>query len=97
MTQQEILKFIENPSQLDEKSIFDLTLLTEQFPYFQIGQLLRVKNHNIVSPATIKPILNYTAAYVTDRKILYYLLHPIQEKPEIITLKSYEKQIKDTI
>jgi tetratricopeptide (TPR) repeat protein len=97
MTTQNILEYIENPAGLDEKSIFDLTLLAEQYPYFQVGQLLRVKNLNNISPSTVKPVLNYTAAYITDRKILYYLLHPIQEKPEIVTVKTVEKQIKDTI
>jgi len=97
MNPQDILKYIDNPSNLGENSIIDLTLLTEQHPYFQVGQLLRVKNLHLLSPETIKPVLNYTAAYVTDRKILYYLLHPIQEKPVILKSKSPEKQIKDTI
>jgi tetratricopeptide (TPR) repeat protein len=97
MTAQNIIKYIEDPTILDDNSIIDLTLLTEQYPYFQAGQLLRVKNLYLLSPQTIKPVLNFTAAYVTDRKILYYLLHPIQDKPVIEKSKSHEKQIKDTI
>lgn len=93
----DLINYIENPAMLREESIIDLTLLAEQYPYFQALQLLRVKNLHNIAPDAIKPILNYTAAYVTDRKILYYLLHPIQEKSDTEKAKPHEKQIKDTI
>lgn len=91
-----IAEYIADPSLLDENSIIDLTLITEKYPYFQTGQLLRIKNLYNLSPEAIKPVLNYTAAYVTDRKILYYLLHPIAVSEQEVN-KNPEKDIKDSI
>ncbi len=79
MIQSDVIKYIENLSELNDSTIADITLLAEQYPFFQIAQLLRIKNLHNIAPETIKPVLNYTAAFITDRKILYYLLHPIEE------------------
>ncbi|MBN1116736.1 MAG: hypothetical protein JXA77_06010 [Bacteroidales bacterium] len=93
-----LLKYIENPGLLNESSIIDITLMAEQYPYFQAAQLLRVKNLHNISPENIKPVLSFAAAFVTDRKNLYYLLHPIQSlQAEIKVPKSPEKEVKDTI
>lgn len=97
MSSQDLISYIERPSQLNENTIFDLTLVSEKYPYFQTAQLLRIKNLHNLSPDGIKPAINYTAAYVTDRKILYYLLHPIKTENELTPEKRVEKEVKDTI
>ncbi|MBN2486371.1 MAG: hypothetical protein JXB34_10400 [Bacteroidales bacterium] len=97
MNVQEITHFIDNLSELNSETAIDLTLLADQYPYFQAAQLLRIKNLYMLSPAMATPALNFTAAYVTDRRILYYLLHPIEEKPVIAKPRSHEKEVKDTI
>jgi len=81
MIQADLIKYIEKPSSLDDSTIADITLLAEQYPFFQVAQLLRIKNLHNIAPESIKNALNYTAAYVTDRKILYYLLNPIEAGP----------------
>jgi hypothetical protein len=96
MTPAKLLKYIKNPEALNEQSIYDLTLVADQYPYFQTAQLLRIKNLHNLSPESIKPALNFTAAYVTDRKILYYLLHPIRELKKISPV-SHEKEIKESM
>jgi tetratricopeptide (TPR) repeat protein len=87
MSPSELVKYIEEPKLLNENSIIDITLLAEKYPFFQTIQLLRIKNLHNLDPGSIKHALNYTAAYVSDRKILYYLLHPIgqKEQPQTIT------------
>jgi hypothetical protein len=97
MNPSELVNYIGNPALLGTDSIFDLTLTAEQYPFFQAIQLLRVKNIYNIAPETIKPALNYTAAFITDRKLLYYLLHPIDVGPVAEKSKFPEKQIKDTI
>ncbi len=77
MSPSELTQYIKQPKLLNESSIIDITLLAEKYPFFQTVQLLRVKNLHVLAPGNIKQALNFTAAYVTDRKILYYLLHPI--------------------
>ncbi len=105
----ELVNYIKKPQTLNESSIIDITLLAEKYPYFQTVQLLRVKNLHLIAPDHIKQALNYTAAFVTDRKILYYLLHPITQEQEITVgtgqpvqgtweqQKKHEKEVKDTI
>ncbi len=108
MTTDDLIKYIDNPDSLNGNTINELTLLTDKYPYFQTAQLLRVKNLHNLAPAGIKPVLNFTAAYVTDRKILYYLLHPFRQeseinqetdnqKEELPDEKSYNKNIKDSM
>ena len=97
MTTHELIKYIQNPDRLEEKSINELTLLADSFPYFQTSQLLRIKNLHNLSPQGIKPVLNFTAAYVTDRKILYYLLHPIKQLEEKSEVRTAEKMIKESM
>lgn len=97
MTPEKLSSYINNPQQLNEASIFDMTLLADKYPFFQTAQLLRIKNLHNISPEAIKPVLNFTAAYVTDRKILYYLLHPIQNLSAPKEQKFPEKDFKDTM
>jgi|GEM_PF-1572924 len=97
MLQSELINYINEPEILNDESITKLTLLAEKYPYFQTVQLLRIKNLHNLSPQNIKPALNYTAAYVTDRKILYHILHPIQSEQEQQGGRSFEKEIKDNM
>lgn len=107
MNSGEIIKYIHKPFLLSEQSIIDVTLLAEKYPYFQTAQLLRIKNLHNLDPGKVKPALNFTASYVTDRKILYYLLHPIQVQTEVNDESAEnisefkttfpEKEVKDTI
>lgn len=97
MTDKRLIHYINHTDRLNEASIFDLTLLADKYPYFQTAQLLRVKNLHNISPESIKPVLNFTATYVTNRKVLYYLLHPIASSNSISTAKSVEKDIKDSL
>lgn len=110
MSPSELVKYIEQPRLLNETSIIDITLLAEKYPYFQTLQLLRIKNLHNLAPDSVKQALNYTAAYVSDRKILYYLLHPITQtkdedqihlkttETESVQNTSYpDKELKETI
>lgn len=97
MSPEKLIYYIGNPSELNGDTITDLTILAETYPYFQTAQLLRVKNLHKLAPERIKPALNFTAAFVPDRKILYYLLHPMQIEEPQLQVKKIEKEIKDTI
>ncbi len=97
MNLQTLVGYIKSPEKLDDQSIIELTLLADQYPYFHTAQLLRIKNLHKLAPTHIKPALNFTAAYVTDRKVLYYLLHPNLGIDQKESPKSPEKLIKDSM
>jgi hypothetical protein len=93
MISEQLFKYLQKPERLDEKSLSELDDWIERYPFFQTAHLLRVKNiHNLLKSVD-KGILNYAAAYVTDRKVLYYLLHKLPEKEEKVTPSPEEENI----
>jgi len=106
MEHDNILNFIESPEKLDSSSLKILSETIEKFPFFQTARLLYIKNIHLIQKSVDKQLLNQTAAYVIDRKVLYYLLHKLQDaeisinEPEKYSIKSAsyaEKNIKDTL
>jgi hypothetical protein len=101
-----ILNYIDSPEKLDNSSLGILSETIEKFPFFQTARLLYIKNIHVLQKNVGKQLLNQTAAYVIDRKVLYYLLHSLQdaalpsgeiEKQQTNTVPCVEKNIKDTL
>lgn len=79
---------------LNADTISELKELTDEYPYFQTARLLEIKNYHNINDTDFKAKLSRAAAYVTDRRILYELIYPLEtistkpeepetEKPEI--------------
>ena len=62
----------------------EIQLLTDQYPFFQTARLLEVKNCHAAGSFDFQSKLNFCAAYVADRRILYELIHPWDTKPASI-------------
>jgi len=99
-----LYRYLESPERLDSESLKKLEDWMENYPFFQTARLLHIKNIQNLEGQVEKEELNQTAAYVTDRKVLYYLLHKLsgQEKEtlsENFETKpvKYSKDIKDTM
>jgi hypothetical protein len=105
ITPENLIHYIDSPSKLNKDSLEKLNAILEKYPYFQTVRLLLVKNIQNLNNQVGKNELNQTAAYIGDRKVLYYLLHRLQdtESEEIIESESklqpqqIEKEIKDTL
>jgi len=80
LTSENLIKFIDSPSGLDSDSLALLVDTIEKYPFFQTARLLYVKNLHNVNEQVGKNDLNLTAAYIVDRKVLYYLLHKLPQK-----------------
>ena len=93
MLPEELIRYIETPSLLSEKSLDDLNRIIEKYPFFQTARLLRIRNlqniHHRIDPRE----LHETAAFVIDRKVLYYLLHSLPEKEEEVITGKTETEI----
>ena len=105
MLPDELIKYVESPDGLKDQSLNKLDQIISRYPYFQTARILYVKNlHNIYGKVD-KADLNLTAAFVSDRKVLYYLLHSWQEaakktKDELVpeqVPKRPEREVKDTM
>jgi hypothetical protein len=100
-----LIKYINNPGLLNSQTLKEIQLLTDQYPFFQTARLLEVKNYHTAESLGFQSKLHFGAAYVADRKILYELIYPLEtktikpgekEKDETVTGK-VEKEIKPTL
>ena len=73
-------KYLNDPTLLNTQTVRELSIMVEEFPYFQVARMLLARNlYNIQSEAY--PLsLRLAAAYAGDRKKLKSL---IEENPEI--------------
>ena len=82
MQKAELLKYIRHPERLDRESLDKILKVKEFFPYFQTVRLLAVKNRFLLGDEGYQADIESTAAYVTDRRVLYDLLYPLSDIPE---------------
>ena len=103
MEKTDLLKYIVNPASLNNESLTKVSDLAENYPYFQTAHLLAVKNLQNVSSTNFTSYLRRTATYITDRKILYYLLHskesvnPYASEPKDNSGLEVSRIIKDSL
>src|SRR5674476_344697 len=83
MTRDQMLRYLDDPSLLNERTLGELREILEVYPYFQTGQLLYVRNLQNMSNFRYGSHLKTSAVYATDRTLLYHLLNPGPEKKEM--------------
>ena len=64
-------KLLHSPSKLKEKQLSSIETLIEEFPYFQSAHALHLKCLKSIDSYKYNKALKTTAAYTTDRKILF--------------------------
>ena len=105
MNKADLSKYLKNPEDLDNRSIRELDMLRDEFPYFQTAHLLATKNHHNISSPDFDKTLHLAAAYVSDRRVLYDLLfnqrvsavRMVKDKPVISTGRIIKDSLKDNI
>lgn len=81
MHKQQIAQALQNPNGLDEQSLDGLKLLLEEYPFFQAGRMLWVKNLHLLGHIRYNNELKLAAAHIADRAQLFALIHaPAQEE-----------------
>lgn len=92
MTPDTLIHYLESPEKLNTISLEKLSELIRKYPFFQTARLLHIKNIQNLKGNIDKNELNLTAAFVADRKVLYYLLHklPMADEPSE-TVEKHEK------
>ena len=74
MNREEFIQFMNNPQLLDKHSVDEIRELVQEFPYFQSGHLLFLKNLHLLDNIRFPGQLRISAAHITDREVLYHLL-----------------------
>ena len=71
---------IANPDLLNNETVIELKLLTENYPWFQLGWLLYLKNLKEIQSPDYQLVLKKVAVLVSDRKLLYNYLNSEPQK-----------------
>jgi tetratricopeptide (TPR) repeat protein len=79
MEKEEFYRSIENPEVLNQETLTGFKELTENYPFFQAGWLLYLKNLKLTGNAQFEATLKKAAPLVPDRKQLYRFLLPENE------------------
>ena len=77
MNRDNILKYLNQPGRLDQKSLPEIEELLNAFPYFQTAYLLHVKNHHNIKSLKFNDYLRSASARIGDRALLYNLIHTL--------------------
>lgn len=67
-------QYIYHPELLDDRSLNEIEGILEEYPYFQSGRLLHIKNLSNQGSISYDSELKKTAVWVTDRSRLFHLL-----------------------
>lgn len=74
ITKQDFIKYLSHPENLNGYSISSLETLVKEYPYFQTGRLLYVKNLNNLNSISYEKNLHIASAYAPTGKMLYHLI-----------------------
>ncbi len=82
MTREQMLFYLENPDQLNEKNLAELKEILDEYPYFQTAHLLYVRTLSNEKNFRFASQLKVSAIHATDRTVLYHLLNPQEKKQQ---------------
>ena len=80
MQAESLFILIENQRLLNEETVKKLKLLTEKYPWFQLGWMLYLKNLKQINSPEYQAVLKKVAVRVPNRKLLYNYLHADSQK-----------------
>ena len=66
-----LIKILKNPHKISESEAIFIDELVKEFPYFQAARAIQLKNHKNHESFQFDKILNKTAVYTSDRRILF--------------------------
>ncbi|WP_430813312.1 tetratricopeptide repeat protein [Carboxylicivirga sp. RSCT41] len=88
MKKTEFFDLVAEPALLNEESLPALNEIVEEFPWFQTGRMLLIKNLHTIEHLRFNGELKHSAAFIADRKRLFELIHnhpvpSVEEKNEV--------------
>jgi hypothetical protein len=79
MQKRQLLSYMHHPGKLDRESLEKLQKIRDQYPYFTTARLLLIRNLYLLNDEAYQHEVELTAPHVTDRRVLYELIHPLSE------------------
>ena len=91
MNREEFITYLKNPLKLDKKSLPEFNEVLEEFPFFQTGHLLYLKNLHNLDHIRYGTQLKKSAAFINNREVLYRLISLDTGKAEDVTIPGTPK------
>jgi len=79
MQKRQLLSYIHHPGKMDRESLEKLRQIRDQYPYFTTARLLLIRNLYLLNEEEYQREIEITAPHVADRRILYELIHPLED------------------
>lgn len=80
MQKEKIYSLLQNQWLLNAETVLELKLLTEKYPWYQLGWMLYLKNLKHIESPDFQTVLKKVAVIVSDRKLLYSFLNSDTQK-----------------
>jgi hypothetical protein len=100
MSRDQMLRYLDDPSLLNERTVGELKEILDEYPYFQSAHLLYIRNLQSENNFRYSGQLKISATYANDRTILYHLLNeglsksiPEGERSVEINVASLPKEV----
>ncbi len=77
MTTQEMIKYLDNPHQLNEYSLSELRALLSKYPYFHTAYALFLLNLKNINDPRYREFLQQSAVYIQDRDRFLRMVHQL--------------------
>ena len=89
MNKQHFIEVLKNPSLLSEKTLDPIKEILEEYPFFQAGRMLWIKNLHQLDHIRYNNELKFAAAHISDRARLFELIHDpvLLRKRRLLILK----------
>ncbi|WP_143255017.1 hypothetical protein [Alkalitalea saponilacus] len=87
---------MQNPSVLNEQSLEQLREVLEEYPFFQAGRLLWVKNLHNLDHIRYNNELKLAAAHIPDRSRLYSLINHISQPINLVEPEKESQELVST-
>ena len=82
MNKSRFFDLVKHPEDLDKETLQSLTEIVTEYPWFQAGRMLLVKNLHLLDHVRYNSELKLAAAHISDRARLFDLIHKSAEKDE---------------
>ncbi|MGQ1786518.1 MULTISPECIES: tetratricopeptide repeat protein [unclassified Saccharicrinis] len=96
MNKTQFAEILKNPESLSEDTLAGIREIIEEYPFFQIGRMLWLKNLHKLDKIKYNSELKISAAYIADRTKLFQLINnigkPIPEAPHSETVENTSDQ-----
>ena len=84
MTKNDFIYYLSHPENLDATSIGALEKLVNEYPYFQAGRMLYLKNLHNENSIDYEKNLHITSAYAPSGKVLYNLIKKSKGEQQVM-------------